>query len=83
MAIDEGLSFWVGEIAVILGVARDMVNISNITDVKEVSNRKSNGEVCLAFANLDGEGLVSHHIKVEAPRQTSTIIATYDTERQP
>jgi hypothetical protein len=78
LAVDERLSLGVGQIAIVVGVTGNRPNTCDITDIKEIGNRKSDSEVCLTFSNLNGEGLVSNDIEEEAPRKTSAIVATHD-----
>ena len=78
VAVDDSLGLGVGEVTVILRVTRNGEHAGSIADIEEVIHREHQSQIGRTFANFDGERLVNDNVKEEAPRQTSSIIATHN-----
>ena len=79
VSIDNLLHLGVGQITVVLGVTSDGEDAENIADIKEVVDGDVSLDEGLALADLDGPHFIDNNIKVEAPRQTGTAVATDDS----
>ena len=73
---NSSLGLAVGQITIVLGVTRSREYISDVTDVEEVRDGESNGEVGVMLVNLDGESFVNNDIEEEAPGEVGAIVAT-------